>query len=62
LSSEPRPAARRARDTRLRRAFEQRELLIAEAEAFLSRFDAWIGPVLPVVAYPIPGPSTSPRT
>ena len=42
----------RAGDTRLRRAFEQRERLIAEVEAFLGRFDAWIGPVLPVVAYP----------
>jgi amidase len=42
----------RAGEKSLRRAFAQRAQLIEAAEEFLGRFDAWIGPVLPVVAYP----------
>jgi len=52
-------AGTRAGDTELQRAFGQRERLIAQMEAFLGRFDAWIGPVLPVVAYPHSRPGGS---
>jgi len=45
-------AGARADERTLARAFAQREQLVAKVEAFLDRFDAWLGPVLPVVAYP----------
>jgi amidase len=45
-------AGARSGERALERAFAQREKLVAQVEAFLDRFDAWIGPVLPVVAYP----------
>jgi amidase len=45
-------AGARSGERELGRAFAQREQLVGQVEAFLGGFDAWIGPVLPVEAYP----------
>jgi amidase len=54
-------AGARMGDASLRNVVARREALIASVDAFLARWDAWMCPVMPVVAYPHCRPGTTLR-